>query len=60
MLINSFILKKTLYSKSLGGNEFPLPDGSGPSECDPNSANHCCSKWGTLIHKLALIFETCY
>jgi len=28
------------------GNEFPLPDGSGPSECDPNSANHCCSKWG--------------
>ncbi len=27
------------------GKEFPLPDGSA-SECDGNSANHCCSKWG--------------
>ena len=28
------------------GPEFPLADNSGPSECDPNSANFCCSKWG--------------
>lgn len=27
------------------GPEFPLPDGS-PSQCDPESANFCCSKWG--------------
>ena len=27
------------------GPEFPLPDGS-PSQCDPDSANFCCSKWG--------------
>jgi len=28
------------------GPEFPLPDGSGPGECNPNSENFCCSKWG--------------
>ena len=27
------------------GLEFPLPEG-GPSQCDPNTENHCCSKWG--------------
>jgi len=27
------------------GKEFPLDDGE-PSECDPLSANPCCSKWG--------------
>merc|ERR1712203_1329373 len=27
------------------GPEFPLPDGK-PSQCDPESANFCCSKWG--------------
>ena len=27
------------------GSEFPLPDG-GPSQCDPDGDNHCCSKWG--------------
>ena len=27
------------------GQEFPLPDGS-PSQCNPNTENHCCSKWG--------------
>ena len=27
------------------GEEFPLSDGS-ISECDPNGANYCCSKWG--------------
>lgn len=27
------------------GSEFPLPDGK-PSECDPKTENHCCSKWG--------------
>ena len=27
------------------GPEFPLPDGS-PSQCDPQSPNFCCSKWG--------------
>ena len=27
------------------GSEFPLPDGT-ISECDPNGANYCCSKWG--------------
>jgi len=28
------------------GPEFPLPDGSGPTECNPNSDKFCCSKWG--------------
>merc|ERR1712123_498113 len=28
------------------GPEFPLPDGSGPGECNPNSDKFCCSKWG--------------
>merc|ERR1711983_171266 len=28
------------------GNEFPLPDGSGPTECNPDSEMFCCSKWG--------------
>ena len=28
------------------GAEFPLPDGSGPTECNPESENFCCSKWG--------------
>ena len=27
------------------GTEFPLEDGK-PSQCDPNSQNYCCSKWG--------------
>ena len=27
------------------GAEFPLDDGN-VSECNPNSPNHCCSKWG--------------
>ncbi len=27
------------------GQQFPLDDGTA-SECDPNSANYCCSKWG--------------
>lgn len=27
------------------GPEFPLPDGK-PSQCDAESANFCCSKWG--------------
>lgn len=27
------------------GPEFPLDDGT-PSQCDGNSANHCCSKHG--------------
>jgi hypothetical protein len=28
------------------GRKFPLPDGSGLSECDPGSKKPCCSKWG--------------
>ena len=28
------------------GAEYPLPDNSGPTQCDPNSENFCCSKWG--------------
>ena len=28
------------------GAEFPLPGGRGPTECDPDSGNFCCSKWG--------------
>lgn len=28
------------------GPEVPLPDGSGPTECDPDSERFCCSKWG--------------
>ena len=28
------------------GVEFPLPDGSGVSECDHLSPNFCCSQWG--------------
>lgn len=28
------------------GKDFPLPDGSGPGECNPDSAEFCCSKWG--------------
>merc|ERR1712168_310209 len=28
------------------GPEFPLPDGSGPTQCNPNSANYCCSIHG--------------
>jgi len=28
------------------GPDFPLPDGSGPTECNPESENFCCSKWG--------------
>eukprot|EP00092_Neocalanus_flemingeri_P002939 GFUD01003144.1.p1 GENE.GFUD01003144.1~~GFUD01003144.1.p1 ORF type:complete len:339 (+),score=94.64 GFUD01003144.1:521-1537(+) len=28
------------------GPDFPLPDGSGPTECDPDSDKFCCSKWG--------------
>jgi len=28
------------------GPEFPLPDGSGPTECNPDSDKFCCSKWG--------------
>ena len=28
------------------GPEFPLPNGSGPTECNPESENFCCSKWG--------------
>jgi len=28
------------------GAEFPLPGNKGPAECDPNSAEYCCSKWG--------------
>ena len=27
------------------GSEFPLGDGK-PSQCNPNGANYCCSKWG--------------
>lgn len=27
------------------GAEFPLPSGD-PTECNPNSENFCCSKWG--------------
>jgi len=27
------------------GPEYPQPDGK-PSQCDPESANFCCSKWG--------------
>lgn len=28
------------------GAEFPLPNSKEPSECDPQSENFCCSKWG--------------
>ena len=28
------------------GNEFPLPDRSGPTQCNPNSVRYCCSKYG--------------
>ena len=28
------------------GADYPLPDGSGPGECNPESENYCCSKWG--------------
>lgn len=28
------------------GSEFPLPGDGAPAECDPASANPCCSKWG--------------
>lgn len=28
------------------GPEFPLPDNSGPTQCNPDSENFCCSKWG--------------
>lgn len=28
------------------GADFPLPDDSGPTQCNPNSENFCCSKWG--------------
>jgi len=28
------------------GPEFPLPGGSGPTECNPESDKFCCSKWG--------------
>jgi hypothetical protein len=28
------------------GNDFLIPGTSDPSECDPDSANFCCSKWG--------------
>nr|ACO15391.1 Agglutinin isolectin 1 precursor [Caligus clemensi] len=27
------------------GKDYPLADGT-PAECDPNSSNPCCSKWG--------------
>lgn len=36
---------KVRADRRCGGGEFALPDGS-PSECDPNSANPCCSQWG--------------
>ena len=29
------------------GNEFPLSDGSGPTQCNPRSKKfYCCSKYG--------------
>jgi len=28
------------------GEEYPLPDDSGPTQCNPDSENFCCSKWG--------------
>merc|ERR1712117_99717 len=28
------------------GPEFPLPDNSGPTQCNPDSAKFCCSQWG--------------
>ena len=28
------------------GADYPLPDGSEPGECNPESENYCCSKLG--------------
>jgi len=41
----AFINGKVRADRRCGGGEFSLPSGE-PSECDPNSVNPCCSKWG--------------
>ena len=47
--IQSFLVSEDFNGKARNdrrcGPEFPLPDGK-PSQCDAESANFCCSKWG--------------
>ena len=39
------------------GPEFPLPDNSGPTQCNPDSEDKfCCSKWDKKVISSSLLY----
>ena len=43
--IASVVITRGVRDDHRCGPQFPLPDNSGPTQCDPDSDKFCCSKW---------------